>query len=816
MLDFQSTLGNYSNNVKPIFLPKTKSPSIILLPQENFIELLSLKSGKTIAILKKFSKEFIKIVIMEAHKSWKIKTLSIAVGFENGCIQIWKINTIKTSIFCTILKGHMNEISRLHYHEQKSLLLSGCEKGCFVFWNVNKKKGILRIKKAHIGKITFLLFVEKTRYFFFVIISSGIDDLIKFWNPKNGSCLKIINIGMKIDYGLGVKNDKIIIFSNKKSKILFIQFENCLNLTLEKKIKVSPKLFEPKILASKKNNIIFIHGKNRKIEILFLKKNFWLKKSSNKKVTQNKEIQKYSNFFREKVKTLDFWERKNSREIFLLVQYYSNFLDVFMLIFPFKAESKEQIEFVNIFQNKPYWFQGDIREIIWFSNDFLLASLSGFSKTVNIWFLHSQKCPKILPLNSKGLCMALNTNNNILVGTKEGGLDLFDIYSGNLIFSKFNAHIGPIWSLEVINDFFQLATGGTDGNLKLWEFGVDGINLLKYLEIGDQILGLKIIPKKNIIAVNCLSSKLLFFRFSNLQFSFSFDGYSMPIISLAIDHEDCLLVTGSADNFLRIWNLNHKELKKSINYHESPITSVCFQKFNGNLFSGSRCGKICFWKEKNYNLLCEVNNFHRGPVWALSVSENGKFLASGSQCKKLILWRIDESSDASIKNFDKNKVGGVKYLSQFSSKKKLNLNEFINTEKSSHGTNHFLKNRKPLEIYRLESAKKIFGEITKNDWLVFVKNSKNEQILDVLYLIFENLEKCGKNNIFSKLKKIIEFFKIWKKINSNTKINEWKKIEKKIKLYINRASKIVETNLRTLKILMKNSDNKRSDLPDSN
>ena len=120
MLAFQSTLGNYSNNVKPIFLPKTKSPSIILLPQENFIELLSLKSGKTIAILKKFSKEFIKIVIMEAHKSWKIKTLSIAVGFENGCIQIWKINTIKTSIFCTILKGHMNEISRLHYHEEKS------------------------------------------------------------------------------------------------------------------------------------------------------------------------------------------------------------------------------------------------------------------------------------------------------------------------------------------------------------------------------------------------------------------------------------------------------------------------------------------------------------------------------------------------------------------------------------------------------------------------------------------------------------------------------------------------------------------------
>jgi U3 small nucleolar RNA-associated protein 12 len=816
MLTFQSTLGNYSNNVNPIFLPKTKSPSIILLPQENFIELFSLKSGKIIAILKKFSKEYKRIVIMVAHKSWKIKTLSIAVGFENGCIQIWKINTIKTSIFCTVLKGHMNEISRLHYHEEKNLLLSGCEKGCFVFWDVDKKKGILRVKKAHMGKIDFLFFTGKTRYFFYVIISSGADNLIKFWNTRSGSCLKIINIGMRIDYGLGIKNDKIIIFSNKKSKIFFIQFENLFDLKVEKKIKVSAKLSEPTILVSKKKNIIFIYGKNRKIEILFLKKNFRSDKTYNRKLTQKKEIQKYSNFFKEKVKTLDFWEKKNSREIFVLVQYCSNFLDVFMLVFPFKTECKEQIKFINIFQNNPHWCQGDIRELIWFSNDFLLASLSGFSKTINIWFLHSQKCPRILPLNSKGLCMALNTNNNILVGTKEGGLELFDIYSGNLIFSKLNAHVGPIWSLEVINDFFQLASGGTDGNLKLWEFGVNGINLLKYLEIGDQILGMKIIPKQNIIAVNCLSSKLLFFRFSNLQFSFSFDGYSMPIITLAVDHEDCLLVTGSADNLLRIWNLNQRELKKSISYHESSITSVCFQKFNGNLFSGSRNGKICFWKEKNYTLLSEVNNFHRGPVWALSVSENGKFLASGSQCKKLILWRIDENLDANTKNFQKNIGEEVDYLSQFSSQKKSIINELINTDQPNFEINHFLKSGKTQEINQLESAKKIFGEISKNEWLNFIKNNKNEQILSFLNLIFENLERCSKNDIFSNLNKIIELFKISREINSNTQINDWKLIERKIKLYTNKASKIVETNLRTLKLLKKSSENKRSDLPDSN
>lgn len=819
MISFQTTLGNYSNNVNPVFLPKTRSPSIIIIPQENFVELLSLKSGKNIAVLRKSSKKFIKIVILEVQKSKKLKTVSIAIGFEDGCIQVWKINAMKTSIFCTILKGHMIEISKLCYHEEKCLLLSGCKSGCLVLWDIDKKKGILRIKKAHSGEIDFYSFITKIKNYSNIILSSGNDNFIKFWDLKTGSCLKIINIGIKIDYGFEIKNNKIIIFSKRKSKIFFLRIENLCNISVEKRIKISTKFNEPKILTSKKNNIIFIYGKNKKIEILLLKKNFFLNNKESKKLGDKIKIEKDSKFFKEKIKTLDFWENKNSKEIFLLIQYHSNFIDVLKIIFSSKKNQKKQLKFINIFRNKLEWCQSDIRELIWFSNDFFLASLSGFSKTVNIWFLHSQKCPRIFPLNSKGLCMALNTNNNILVGTKEGGLDLFDISSGTLIFSKFNAHVGPIWTLEIINNFFQLATGGTDGILKLWEFDQAGINLLKYLEIGEQILGMKIISKKNIIAVNCLSSKLLFFQFTNLQFSFSFDGYSMPIISMAIDHEDSLLVTGSTDNFIRIWSLNHRELKKSISHHNSAITSVCFQKFNGNFFSGSRCGKICFWEEKNYILLSEINNFHTGPIWALKVSENGKFLASGSQCKKLILWKIDEIENLTPVNLEKYKNKQEIDQSQNSILGSFNSHCRRKMEKMDLDTIQLLENEKSEEVSELSwhnIVSENLNKFTKNKWLDFVKNLKKDQILKFLDVIFENSKKSTKNDIFSILGKLLKLLKILKKTNSTIEFKKLKIFEKKIKMFIHQGENTIDTNLRTLELLKKSLKFKGSDLPDSN
>mmetsp|Transcript_23056 Transcript_23056/g.53583 ORF Transcript_23056/g.53583 Transcript_23056/m.53583 type:complete len:269 (-) Transcript_23056:31-837(-) len=244
--------------------------------------------------------------------------------------------------------------------------------------------------------------------------------------------------------------------------------------------------------------------------------------------------------------------------------------------------------------------------------------------------------------------MNLSGKNQIILGNKKGSIELFNLETGILVLSKSKAHIGPIWAIDLLKNFFKVISGGADGMLKIWDYELNEIKISKYLYLRDQILSLKIFFNKNLIIISSLTSKILFFLLDSLQFSFSLQGHSLPIMSMDLHCDLSLIATGSADNFLKIWDLKNKLIRKSLNYHGSAITAVIFQKSTGNIFSASRCGKICFWSKNNYKLLSELKNYHLGPIWTLKISSNGNFLASGSQDKKLIIWKINEE------NFEEN------------------------------------------------------------------------------------------------------------------------------------------------------------------
>ncbi|CAG8657148.1 2775_t:CDS:2, partial [Scutellospora calospora] len=60
-------------------------------------------------------------------------------------------------------------------------------------------------------------------------------------------------------------------------------------------------------------------------------------------------------------------------------------------------------------------------------------------------------------------------NRNVIIGTKLGYLELFDIASSSQI-ESIKAYDGPIWSLQVRPDKRELVTGSADSNVKFWEF----------------------------------------------------------------------------------------------------------------------------------------------------------------------------------------------------------------------------------------------------------------------------------------------------------------------------------------------------------
>jgi U3 small nucleolar RNA-associated protein 12 len=809
MFTYEVSLGNLSNLVDSIFLPGIKLPNIIILSQTNAIIIWNIKSDSCVATLKKSSKIFSKIIILRAIKYKQNNNIFIACGFDRGIIQIWKMNIFKSTINCTLLKGHEVFLNNLIFCPRKFILASGCNNGNIILWNIVKKIGIFRIKFAHIGKINSICFIGKIKPYFNFILSCGFDNFLKFWKIETGSCFKIINLPFSNIFSIRfLRRKNLLIFSIDGRKIPIYQIKRCLVFSHIGSLWKTIKIQETKLNFDHEESILTIYGREKTIEIFMVRKDL----PSKFKIKKNLKISdiflnSFTFSFNSKILSVDFWSSKRDKNMIVFVHFFCHTIELYKIILfdSNKNLKKENISLLKIYKAKIECNHSDIREIIWFSNDFFLAALCGTAKKINIWYINTQKCKQILRLRSPGLSMILCGIKTILIGDKEGNLEMFDIFSGELFFSKTKAHIGPIWALDLMKNFFFLASAGSDGIVKIWEIESSELLLNKFFQYGEQILGLKLISKKNLIIINAISSKLTAFFIDTLQFSFSLYGHNLPIMALTVRDDEFFIASGSADFSIRIWDLKKKKIAKIINYHNSAITAIAFQKNTGNIFSGTRNGKIAFWREKSYVLICELENFHQGPIWSLQCSKNGKFLASGSQDKSLKIWKIEKFFIYNSKldlNFEKNKKSTI-------------LSSVLKKKKIFNHKNFFLEN-KFCNIEIIQENFTVFNFFL-NRKQTYVKNILNSKHSKKIFLKIHEILK--KNQIDS----LIDSWLIIEKINWIFKFYNFKEapnilyeIEKEKKKILRTFEEKISFNLKVFNFLTKIFIKRKSDLPDSN
>ena len=101
------------------------------------------------------------------------------------------------------------------------------------------------------------------------------------------------------------------------------------------------------------------------------------------------------------------------------------------------------------------------------------------------------------------------------------------------------------------------------------------------------------------------------------------------IRSIDISPNGQTLVSGSNDGTIRILNLKTKELKKSLRQHTERIRSIAISGDGKTFFSGSSDKTIKIWNLETGNLKKEFAN-HKSAVLSLAVSPDSKTLVSGS------------------------------------------------------------------------------------------------------------------------------------------------------------------------------------------
>lgn len=163
-----------------------------------------------------------------------------------------------------------------------------------------------------------------------------------------------------------------------------------------------------------------------------------------------------------KLKSFDFFDGIRNNHIRVMAGLSNNIIEIYELDL---EESKTPARHVSSIDLPGH--RSDIRAVALNEDDQLI--LSGSSDRIKIYSSTTGSCLQTMDSGYVLCCTFLPGSKHVIVGTKAGELQIYELSSSTLI-ETISAHDGAVWSLQVLPDKLGLVTGGQDKQVKFWKF----------------------------------------------------------------------------------------------------------------------------------------------------------------------------------------------------------------------------------------------------------------------------------------------------------------------------------------------------------
>ncbi|KAI9297414.1 WD40 repeat-like protein [Neoconidiobolus thromboides FSU 785] len=669
-------INSYKSNVI-----HDNSGKLAFLPALESIKLWDIKKGVEIAT---FADPDIKHEVSFLTKSNDARLL--AAGYTNGVIRIWDISTHECVI---VFNGHHSEVTYLEFDTNALRLVSGSKDTDIIVWDIVNESGLYRLK-GHRNQITQVSFIGDKEY----LISGAKDSLIKVWDLTTQHCIQTI-IAHKTEVNsmyFDANRNWLFTGSNEQNlklwkldvqlldkSVLELDLEETSIVKLYGEVERSSKDKVMGIMLDCTKQYLVIWGSDKTIEIQKIRTMDEVKKKITRRLRRLKEKNKLaegvnindvkesdilaSDLFltinsitcEDKIKSFDILPnvdmiRKGTMQ--LLIGLNNNLIQVHTS--PLNVKKEEDNEAQCIYSLEMPGHRSDIRSMSMSSDDELLATCS--NNELKIWNLKSNTCIRTIECGIAVCCTFLPGDRHVVVGTKSGHLELFDVASASLIESV-EAHEASIWSIHVAPDKNGFVTGSADKDVKFWDLDTkvveidDGTDRVtrqltlthsKTLQMTDDVLCVLYSPDQKLLAVSMIDTTVKVFFTDSLKLFLSLYGHKLPVLSMDISTDNHLIVTSSADKNIKIWGLDFGDCHKSLFAHQEAITTVKFVKDTHYFFSCSKDKLIKYWDGDKFENIMKLEG-HHNEIWCMALSQYGTFLVTGSADRSIRVWeRTDE------------------------------------------------------------------------------------------------------------------------------------------------------------------------------
>ncbi|MDP2208951.1 MAG: WD40 repeat domain-containing protein [Bacteroidota bacterium] len=231
--------------------------------------------------------------------------------------------------------------------------------------------------------------------------------------------------------------------------------------------------------------------------------------------------------------------------------------------------------------------------------------------------------------------LAFNPDGSTLVsGDSKGTLKVWDVLTGlEITSSKENEWLNTlvftpngkliigeenfakklkVWTANPLQLIAQITVGVETNNIdisptgemiaigcykqfKIWSFPQK--DFLKSNDFESRIHCVKYSPNGKLIAGGLGEGDIVLWETDQYTPIATLKGHFLPVLSVSFSRDNSLLVSGSSDQTIRLWDIKKQvELSSLVNQHKGNISAVCFSPTENVFFSTGEDGSIKVWK----------------------------------------------------------------------------------------------------------------------------------------------------------------------------------------------------------------------------
>ncbi|WP_413174059.1 P-loop NTPase fold protein [Anabaena azotica] len=531
---------------------------------------------------------------------------SIAVGLEDGAVEIWDVLTREQWVS---YQGHTNSVWSVAFSPDGTKVASGGDDNMVRLWDVNTRMAIAQPFSGHTGFVSSVAFSPDGS----MVVSGSWDKTLRLWD---------VNTGKAIAQPFSGHEDPItsVAFSADGSMVVSGSRDKTIRLWDVKTGEAIGQLFSTNavnsVAFSPDGSMVVSGSKDNQVWLWDVKTGEAIGQpfSAHTDSVTSVAFSADGNMVVSSSwdHTVRLWDVKTGEAIGQPFSAHTNSVTSVAfsadgnVVVSGSKDNKVWLWDVNTGTaiNQLFSSEASFVNSVGFSRDGNLIVSGNWNKTLQLWDVNTGEAigQPLSGHRSSVRSVAFSPDGSMVVsGSRDNTVRLWDVKTGEAVGQPFSGHTDTVNSVAFSPDGSKVVSGSDDKTVRLWD-----------IKTGQAIAQ-------------------------------PFYGHIDAVNSVAFSPDGNIVVSGSYDKTVRLWDVKTgKAIGQPFYGHTNSVTSVAFSPNGSKVVSGSDDKTVRLWDVKTGKAIGQPFYGHTHSVTSVAFSINGSKVASSSHDKTVRLWDISD------------------------------------------------------------------------------------------------------------------------------------------------------------------------------